>query len=101
LAIASIALILAGVIRYLGLEIRIVNRPLGSWEEIRGLASRDDLNLVFVLIDTLRADRLSAFGYDLSRDPPHYPLSAWASGGVREPHGAAARCGLPHRGHLA
>jgi hypothetical protein len=47
LAIVSVGLILAGVIRYV--ELRTPDRPRGSWEEIRSLATRDDLNLVFVL----------------------------------------------------
>lgn len=44
-------------------------RPLGSAEDVAGLAARDDVNLLFILIDTLRADRLSAYGYERETSP--------------------------------
>jgi len=50
-------------------KIDIDNRPLGQLEDIVGLASRDDVNVVFILIDTLRADRLSAYGYERNTTP--------------------------------
>jgi choline-sulfatase len=45
------------------------NRPLGTAEDIAALADRDDLNVLFILIDTLRADRLSAYGYERPTSP--------------------------------
>jgi arylsulfatase A-like enzyme len=78
LAIASVALIIAGVVRYV--EIRTPNRSQGSWEEIRTLSSRDDLNVVFILLDTLRADRLSAYGYERPTSPI---LEGLAATGIR------------------
>jgi arylsulfatase A-like enzyme len=41
-------------------------RPL---EAIRALAERDDLNLLFVVVDTLRADRLKLYGYRRNTSP--------------------------------
>ena len=39
-------------------------RPEGRVDDIAALAERSDLNLLFILIDTLRADRLSSYGYE-------------------------------------
>jgi hypothetical protein len=36
------------------------DRPLGSVDDIETLRDRDDLNVLFVVIDTLRAERLPA-----------------------------------------
>ncbi|UCE87222.1 MAG: sulfatase [Deltaproteobacteria bacterium] len=44
-------------------------RDAGSIQDLEGLAARDDLNVVFVLIDTLRADHLSAYGYERETSP--------------------------------
>jgi arylsulfatase A-like enzyme len=55
-------------------------RPLGSVDEIRGLGERTDLNLLFVVIDTLRADRLGCYGYGRETSPE---LDRFASEGVR------------------
>ena len=35
-------------------------RPIGSAGDIERLAEREDLNVLFILIDTLRADQLGA-----------------------------------------
>jgi arylsulfatase A-like enzyme len=78
LVTVTVGLILAGVSQLI--EIRTPDRPRGSWEEIRKLATREDLNVVFVLIDTLRADRLSAYGYERATSPI---IEALASSGVR------------------
>lgn len=63
----SVGLIVAGLSRIL--NFRTPDRPTGTWEEIRGLSERGDLNVVFILIDTLRADRLSAYGYERPTSP--------------------------------
>jgi arylsulfatase A-like enzyme len=44
-------------------------RPKGSAEDIATLRERTDLNLVFLLVDTLRADRLGAYGYSRPTSP--------------------------------
>ena len=54
--------------------------PVGSVEDIEALASRDDLNVLFIVVDTLRADRLGAYGYERDTSPN---LDQLASMGVR------------------
>ncbi|MDJ0864611.1 MAG: sulfatase [Myxococcota bacterium] len=44
-------------------------RPEGTIEDLRELRDRDDLNLVFILIDTLRADHLSSYGFERQTSP--------------------------------
>ena len=44
------------------------------------MAERDDLNVLFILVDTLRADRLSAYGYERETSPF---LAELAETGVR------------------
>lgn len=55
-------------------------RPAGTADDIRGLAERQDVNVLFILIDTLRADRLSAYGYERETSPN---LARLASRGIR------------------
>jgi arylsulfatase A-like enzyme len=55
-------------------------RPLGSAEDILRLRERDDLNVLFVLVDTLRADRLGSYGYERDTSPT---LDRLAASGVR------------------
>lgn len=55
-------------------------RPQGGISELEGLAERDDVNVLFVLIDTLRADRLGAYGYARDTSPR---LDQLAATGVR------------------
>jgi len=44
-------------------------RPMGTVADIEALAERDDVNVMFILIDTLRADRMSAWGYHRDTTP--------------------------------
>jgi arylsulfatase A-like enzyme len=55
-------------------------RPLGTAEDIEALSQRDDVNVLFILIDTLRADRLGSYGYDRDTSPA---LDVLADRGVR------------------
>src|ERR1700752_3054085 len=55
-------------------------RPVGSVDDIAALRGRRDLNLLFVLIDTLRADRLGSYGYPRDTSPS---IDRLAAGGVR------------------
>ncbi len=55
-------------------------RPVGSVEDILELRDRTDLNVLFVLIDTLRADRLGSYGYERDTSPQ---LDRLARSGVR------------------
>lgn len=59
------------------------SRPLGSVEDIAALRQRSDLNVLFVLIDTLRADRLGSYGYERDTSPA---LDQLAASGVRFAH---------------
>ena len=45
------------------------SRPVGTLLDVPGLAERDDLNVLFILIDTLRADRLGSYGYERPTSP--------------------------------
>ena len=55
-------------------------RPRGSADDIARLSERDDLNVLFVLIDTLRAHHLGCYGYERDTSPA---LDALAARGVR------------------
>jgi arylsulfatase A-like enzyme len=55
-------------------------RPRGSVEEISQLRERGDVNLLFLVIDTLRADRLGSYGYRRDTSPT---LDRLAGSGVR------------------
>jgi arylsulfatase A-like enzyme len=58
-------------------------RPVGSVEDIERLSERSDVNVLFILIDTLRADRLSSWGYARPTSPTFDLLAAR---GVRFAH---------------
>ncbi|MFT5443375.1 MAG: arylsulfatase A-like enzyme [Myxococcota bacterium] len=53
---------------------------ISTIDEIAELKNRDDVNVLFILIDTLRADRLGSYGYE--RDTSPY-LDSLANSGVR------------------
>ena len=53
---------------------------MGSIEDIERMADREDLNVLFILLDTLRADRLTPYGYERDTSPH---LAALAEEGVR------------------
>ncbi|MBW2401389.1 MAG: sulfatase [Deltaproteobacteria bacterium] len=55
-------------------------RPSGSNADIAGLRDRTDLNVLFILIDTLRAERLGSYGYERDTSPV---LDQLAHSGVR------------------
>jgi arylsulfatase A-like enzyme len=55
-------------------------RPIGTAADIEALSERDDVNVLFVLIDTLRAERMQVFGYERPTTPF---LDALASQGIR------------------
>ena len=43
--------------------------PFGSVQDIEDLADREDTNVLFILVDTLRAERMSAYGYERDTTP--------------------------------
>ena len=61
-------------------ELSLPARETGTIEDLRGLRERDDLNVLFVVIDTLRADHLSSYGYRRETTPN---LDALARYGIR------------------
>jgi arylsulfatase A-like enzyme len=50
-------------------EIELPAREFRDLEDIRQVAEIEDLNVVFILIDTLRADHLSSYGYERETSP--------------------------------
>lgn len=74
---------LAAVLLLVGVLSQIEFEPPGLQkagpEEIVALAERDDLNVLFILVDTLRADRLQPYGYERNTSPN---LAALAERGI-------------------
>jgi arylsulfatase A-like enzyme len=79
---AAAAAMIAAAIAW-QVDIRRDPRPRGRVEDIAKLRERSDLNLLFVLIDTLRADRLSSYGYPRETSPT---IDALAADGIRFAH---------------
>jgi arylsulfatase A-like enzyme len=67
-------------------DVRFSSRSSGKIEELASLRGRQDLNVVFILIDTLRADRLGAYGYGRPTSPH---LDQLARQGIRFAHVAS------------
>ena len=63
------AAVLLLVIVALQFDLRIPSRPTGTPRDLALLRNRGDLNVVFILVDTLRADRMSLYGYGRSTTP--------------------------------
>ena len=55
-------------------------RPLASADKIAELRERDDLNVLFIMVDTLRAERLGSYGNERDTSPA---LDRLAGSGVR------------------
>lgn len=77
-ALAAVALIVG----FLATQVEIGGdpRPLGDHTDIAKLHERADVNLLFILIDTLRADRLGVYGYSRDTSPA---IDRLAATGVR------------------
>ncbi len=78
-----VALAVLALLAYLSTWFEITTgdrRPKGAAADIYGLRFRDDVNVLFVLIDTLRADRLGCYGYERETSPT---LDYMASKGLR------------------
>jgi len=77
-ALVTLALFLFG---YLSIEITNADpRPRGNAYDIQALRNRDDVNVLFILTDTLPAHRLSCYGYERETSPT---FDYMASTGVR------------------
>jgi len=79
-ALAALVLITAGLVR-LAIDASDRDpRPRGTLEDVLALRERSDLNVLFILVDTLRADRLGVYGYERDTSPN---LDALAATGIR------------------
>ena len=78
LGLLGLALLLAAF--WQRAEPRWDDRPEGTLADVAALRQRDDLNVLFILIDTLRSDRLGSYGYARATSPQ---LDRLAAGGVR------------------
>jgi arylsulfatase len=61
-------------------DVRRDPRPIGTADDITSLQKRSDLNVLFVLVDTLRSHRLGCYGYARDTSPT---LDYLAGTGVR------------------
>jgi arylsulfatase A-like enzyme len=73
-------ILLLVALAYSMVDVSIPSRPMGDVSDIRKLRERKDLNVVFLLVDTLRADHLSAYGYARNTSPT---LTDIAASGIR------------------
>jgi len=81
--VAAVALLAAGMRSFLGAEGEGKSRdsrPSGTIDDVLALRNRSDLNVLFVLVDTLRADRLGSYGYERDTSPN---IDALAATGIR------------------
>jgi arylsulfatase A-like enzyme len=79
----SVALLLVGLVRFFQRNVHVPTRPNAEISTLHELREQGDLNVVFLLIDTLRSDRLSAYGYERPTSPT---LEDIAASGVRFAH---------------
>ena len=64
-----LALLLIAAFALTQFRIQPDERPVGGVDEILALANREDVSVLFILIDTLRADHLGAYGYERDTSP--------------------------------
>ena len=79
-AVGAFALIAVGLVRLMIHAGDRDPRPRGALEDVLALRERGDLNVLFILVDTLRADRLGTYGYERDTSPN---LDALAASGIR------------------
>ena len=73
---ALVLALMLGAFVFSQVRIQTNPRPMGTFDAIGRLGEIEDLNIVFILIDTLRADRLSAYGYERETSPAIDALAA-------------------------
>lgn len=76
-ALAGVALLAAVASQFERVDREV---PPGEPQALAALGERQDLNVLFILIDTLRADRLSSYGYGRATTPN---MDALAARGIR------------------
>ena len=69
LLLGVLALVAAFLILFLDVDLPGDPRSLGTVADIEALADRDDLNVLFILVDTLRAHHLGSYGYERDTSP--------------------------------
>lgn len=76
ITLIGIALLALAVLRWLGdgPPTPTDSRPPGTLADVLAFQERDDFNVLFILVDTLRADHLSAYGY--SREYKEYSITS-------------------------
>ena len=79
-ALIGMALVAGGLYRFAVRGADGDPRPRGALEDLLALRERSDLNVLFILVDTLRADRMGAYGYERDTSPN---LDALAASGIR------------------
>ena len=68
-----LVLVVAAFLAYAGFTLLEIRKPdareVGSVEDLLALRDRTDVNVLFVLVDTLRAHRMGAYGYERDTSP--------------------------------
>jgi len=70
------ALLLVAIFFATQVKVQLPARSFGPVEDIATLKDRKDLNVVFILVDTLRADHLGSYGYERETSPVMDRLAA-------------------------
>ena len=76
----GLALLLAVVAVVSQFQFGSPGKEVGGAEDIERLSQREDLNVVFVLVDALRADHLGTYGYERPTSPT---IDAMTERGIR------------------
>lgn len=79
----SLAALLAVVGLVSMVEVQVPPREVGTAADLATLRERDDTNLILIVVDTLRADHLGAYGYARDTSPM---LDQMAATGIRFAH---------------
>ena len=79
LRVMNLALVFSCLTATLACGLDVTRRPVGTIDDIVNFGQRDDTNVLFILVDTLRADHLEAYGYERGTSPR---LAELAEGGV-------------------
>ena len=74
-AASVVVLVFAAQFVEIAINLPPPERPVGGLAEFEALAERSDTNVLFILTDTLRSDRLSTYGYDRATSPLFDELS--------------------------
>ena len=76
-SLAGVVLIAAVLSQFERIDVEV---PEGEASDLVGLSDRTDLSVLFILIDTLRADRVATYGYERATTPN---IDALAARGIR------------------